>query len=316
MGRALFSKSCSTPAVRTEPEAIVDPTCQKWSISNKFDPDSDEFFVDAEYEAFIDPGRLHHHVDSTDALTIVSDGTASSASSDSTDSDAGSPMATGPDDPAELIASAVGRWDGQGARDTNAGWLTDIPQAPVQDAGSNNATAVVTGAEVADLSSLREVEERYGVRIRSYRPLPSSAGPSAPAPPAGMLTQTRTAGVQAEQVSASSTTPVAVSGGPSAASSVPAPSATAALPSYQTPSTPQQRSLHGATQVLVSPSPPPSVTPRFYSWQSPPIPAMPASPTAGRGNRDAALLTNPHARRSFARIGGPTAPALVANPAN
>jgi hypothetical protein len=48
-------------------------------------------------------------------------------------------------------------------------------------------------------------------------------------------------------------------------------------------------------------SPPPSVTPRFYSWQHHPIPALPSSPSQARGNRDGPL-TNPRARMSFARI--------------
>ena len=39
------------PAVRIEPEPTVD-LCEKYSFCNRFDPDSDDFFRDAEYEAF------------------------------------------------------------------------------------------------------------------------------------------------------------------------------------------------------------------------------------------------------------------------
>jgi hypothetical protein len=38
------------------------------------------------------------------------------------------------------------------------------------------------------------------------------------------------------------------------------------------------------SQAMLTPSPPPSVTPRFYSWQNHPIPALPTSPTVIRGN--------------------------------
>ncbi|KAJ6619895.1 hypothetical protein B0H10DRAFT_2216451 [Mycena sp. CBHHK59/15] len=55
MGRALFSATYGSqaPAIRVEPEPIVCPY-DKWSVYNQFDPDSDDFFKDAQLEAFID----------------------------------------------------------------------------------------------------------------------------------------------------------------------------------------------------------------------------------------------------------------------
>jgi len=56
-----------------------------------------------------------------------------------------------------------------------------------------------------------------------------------------------------------------------------------------------------SSPVLLTPSPAPSVTPRFYSWQHHPIATLPISPTLSRGNRDGPF-TNPHARVSLMRI--------------
>ena len=56
MGRALFSTIYHTaPAVHEEPEAEPAdvPGYGTWGQRNKFDPDSDEFFDGAEYEAFL-----------------------------------------------------------------------------------------------------------------------------------------------------------------------------------------------------------------------------------------------------------------------
>lgn len=106
MGRALFSVShpVSAPAVRSEPEAIPNSPYEKWSHCNAFDPDSDEFFNDAEYEAFIDPSAPIANAAGSSASTsfnsspILSAGAtplrAFSPISDSSDSDSGSGSTT------------------------------------------------------------------------------------------------------------------------------------------------------------------------------------------------------------------------------
>ncbi|KAH8833201.1 hypothetical protein DL96DRAFT_1705211 [Flagelloscypha sp. PMI_526] len=74
MGRALFStRYLSEPAVHEEPEGQTD-VYSTWSHRNMFDPDSDEFFVDAEYEAFLLEDDHNHQAvaqpaDQTDAST-------------------------------------------------------------------------------------------------------------------------------------------------------------------------------------------------------------------------------------------------------
>ncbi|PSR78286.1 hypothetical protein PHLCEN_2v7482 [Hermanssonia centrifuga] len=49
MGRPLFSQSNSQPAVRVEPEQ-THPAYPTWTYWNPFDPDSEDFFQDAEHE--------------------------------------------------------------------------------------------------------------------------------------------------------------------------------------------------------------------------------------------------------------------------
>ena len=66
MGRPLFSKATNSrdPIVRVvEPEKTIpqQSVYTRWTYSNAFDPDADEFFEsdDAVFEAFIDPSQLH-----------------------------------------------------------------------------------------------------------------------------------------------------------------------------------------------------------------------------------------------------------------
>jgi len=55
MGRALFSqKYLSEPAVCEDPAPPFDAPCQRWSPCNQFDPDSEDFFKNAQLEQFLD----------------------------------------------------------------------------------------------------------------------------------------------------------------------------------------------------------------------------------------------------------------------
>lgn len=64
MGRPLFSTvNVETPAVRVEPES-AQPACERWTYWNPFDPDSDEFFENAEDE------RIHVPRDTDPAVTV------------------------------------------------------------------------------------------------------------------------------------------------------------------------------------------------------------------------------------------------------
>lgn len=54
MGRAFFSSIRSTPLVSTQAVIPINIVYEKWSLANNFDPDSDEFWDDAQLEKFID----------------------------------------------------------------------------------------------------------------------------------------------------------------------------------------------------------------------------------------------------------------------
>ncbi|RXW24811.1 hypothetical protein EST38_g1016 [Candolleomyces aberdarensis] len=331
MGRALYSKTYrSTPAVRTEPEPVVDTICQKWSAWNKFDPDSDEFFVDAEYEAFIVPPvqptlqePVHDGPPAPEAMTFdsvsVSD-SSSDSSSDGASSDGGSPMATGPDDPAAMIADAypnltltAEQWE-QRIRSSSSAteeWLNDFARPTFQRLGADDAVNLRDGASR---------EEPAGDRpYRANRPRSVSAAPAL-VPLSELLTQSRPADVHQGQIPTpplSPPLPEPVNARPTNTPARPRSRSTSPVreaPPLDAPTTPQRANVRGSTQTALSPSPPPSVSPRFYSWQNHPIPALPTSPTVIRGNRDG-LLTNPHARRSYVRIGSAQGPALVTNTA-
>lgn len=328
MGRALYSQTYrSTPAVRTEPEPVVDTICQRWSAWNKFDPDSDEFFVDAEYEAFVDPPvqptalqePVHDDPPALQAITFdsvsVSD-ISSDSSSDGTSSEGGSPMATGPDDPAAMIADAypnltltAEQWE-QRIRSSSSAteeWLNDFARPTFQRLEANDAVNLREGGSREEPAS-----------DRSYRPNRPRSVSAAPAlvPLSELLTQSRPT-ANAQQVPTpplSPPLPEEVTDTRAARPRSRSASPVREAPPLDAPATPQRANVRGSTQNAFSPSPPPSVTPRFYSWQNHPIPALPTSPTVIRGNRDG-LLTNPHARRSYVRIGSAQGPALVTNTA-
>ncbi|KAF6761757.1 proline-rich protein [Ephemerocybe angulata] len=317
MGRALFSKSySSSPAVRAEPQAVDDTICQKWSVWNNFDPDSEEFFKNAQDEKRVSSSEAVEPAD-TDSTSDGSSETTETSGSDA----AASLMATGPDDPVVLIADAypmldTNEWERRPREASSAAsvWLDHIAVTTTDVVGANDATSREEGGDDTEARS-----------YRPNRPRSASAAPARITLSSSLFAQGRATGAQVEQVS---TIPTAASmitalqaiaagpatvNGPSSSSS--SPSVQTVLPFLEAPATPQRRNVRGSTQTIVSPSPPPSVTPRYYSWQNHSIPAIPTSPTALRGNRDGPL-TNPHARRSFVRIGSAQAPVLVTNSAN
>ncbi|KAK0467018.1 uncharacterized protein EV420DRAFT_1506732, partial [Desarmillaria tabescens] len=112
MGRALFSSAYnSAPAVAT-PTPFADTPYEKiyekWSMFNQFDPDSDDFFEDAQYEAFItDEQEQEQDSEQSDV------GSTPALSREGSIEDRGSPMAVGSDDPAAMLADAIdnGEWD-------------------------------------------------------------------------------------------------------------------------------------------------------------------------------------------------------------
>ncbi|PPQ98958.1 hypothetical protein CVT24_003585 [Panaeolus cyanescens] len=276
MGRMQFSQSyvSSAPAIRTEPEPQVD-LCDRYSSINRFDPDSEDFFRDAEYEAFIDPVTLL----SSEASSPLNNNTVvySDSSEASSDNGADSPMAT-----ATETAPLT-----DGARtDIAAQWQLlqqELDSADSEWRSTTTDRATYTSSiDFGASSTTGEIEEiPIFIPPASYRASSPAIGNIRITVPSQRHTSPTRRVVNITPIRVSSRSPSTRSPSPES----PAP-----------PSTPPPHSSARpllSPQTLLTPSPPPTVSPRFYSWQSHPIPAMPVSPT---------LMRNHRARRSLARI--------------
>ena len=293
MGRTLFSQSYSAvPAVRIEPEPTLD-FCEKWSMWNRFDPDSDDFFQDAEYEAFIDPVQYQRE---QEEIAAVGQADAVTESSESTESgsERGSPMAVGSDDPAILIANYANHpWTSLPSPATG-GWQSPPTNNSTVTAGiTYNARGIqpVFGAGPHETEDADHLGNPVFIPPESFRE-PSPGIPDPPLSPSRSPALRRTTDI----------TPITVTTNPQVVFMPPTRSPS---PDVRTPSTPPPL-RYQASPTILTPSPAPSVTPRFYSWQHHPIPALPPSPTLPRGSRDGPF-TNPHARVSLMRIDPATA---------
>ncbi len=274
MGRPLYSSS-RQPAVRVEPEP-QHPAIQKWSYWNAFDPDSDEFFEndDAVYEAFVDPAdRIQIPVDRSIPTVVEVD---VSSSSEASSSGRGSPMDVIDVEISENEREHQLLRDREMPRASGMRILDDsVPRNPVLDAQIDVGRGLPSDERVQYYMSLMERMEAAGAE-RERRPT------------ADIRPGTR------ERVPTYLDLPQEDSRTPSP-EPVPIPRSRHIVPSTSArPSTPPAQ----ATPLFASPSPPPSVTPRLYSWASlssaPPVPSSP--------------LTNRGARMSVAHI---VAPSLV-----
>ncbi|KAJ7759177.1 hypothetical protein B0H16DRAFT_1885095 [Mycena metata] len=261
MGRALFSATYGIKApVVVEPVEPIFPEYRKWSIHNPFDPDSDEFFADAENEFLVERGEIDRHEHPVES---------SSSGSDTE----GSPVPH--DDRRPIRMSAI--WDR----------LVDESAA---------VAAPVDDALLADIPG-------YARTTYPRRPAPTNAGPdvvmihadpaahpravtvsissSPPLHPPSALRNSTTA-TDLERASAASS-PVPVPTTPRRISvphiSIPAAPSTPSPASPASPTTPP--ALYAPHLQLMTPSPPPTVSPRIYMWGGPRGPArrgVPPSP--------------------------------------
>ncbi|KAF9530382.1 hypothetical protein CPB83DRAFT_178693 [Crepidotus variabilis] len=291
MGRALFSASHAAtapePVIRTQSEPEVDSL--KWSSFNRFDPDSEEFFQDAEFEAFID---LQHQRQSPLEGSING-----SDSGESNENEQGSPMAVGSDDPAILIRGtynpATRTWDAN-LDSTRSGapvWMTGSlsPPYPASSASSSASTSPMQSPRLPQ--SPDQLANPPFIPPASFR---------APSPAEGYLERL----TDAQQILTSRhplrITPISASRDQPLSPEGPlSPLLVGSPPIHvEVATTPRRQDA----QAMMTPSPPPSATPRFYSWRHHhPIPAMPPSPTIIRGNSEGPL-TNSRARLSYTRI--------------
>ncbi|TFK39771.1 hypothetical protein BDQ12DRAFT_510472 [Crucibulum laeve] len=299
MGRALFSHSyASSPAVRTEPEPTVDH-CEKWSSWNRFDPDSDEFFQDAETEQFLDPAAVQYRQEQDDQAraAIITDIRPAEGSESGESSDSGSESPLPMEDDMLAMVSPV-EWQ---RRFLEAG-ASEIQWQRRQLLPARAQTIDQTSAEQNRLARPRAASTTVPflppASMRSAVDLP-------PLVPRSPTVSRRTVNI----------TPINIPIEPSSPSPISSES-----PSPRTPP-PQTYRTRTPSHSMMTPSPAPTVTPRVYGWQRHGIPAIPTSPTGARMTTNAATTTsdrdtplpNPRARMSFARIDAQPARIRVQN---
>jgi hypothetical protein len=163
MGRALYSHAyiITPPLIKTP---SVSQYCERWGVWSRFDPDSDEFFENAEREEFITD-------DQADTDSLVPLEANSDSNSDTGESTDGNPMAVGFDDPALLIADAYA------TRGTN--WEGDMERE------NSTASQTFLEAESVLLSPLYPADEEIPPFIppasfRQPSPVPMADGPIEP----------------------------------------------------------------------------------------------------------------------------------------
>ncbi|KAI9464733.1 hypothetical protein HD554DRAFT_2040680 [Boletus coccyginus] len=265
MGRPLYSRAFgTTPAVR-EPQT---PSCEKWSYLNAFDPDSDEFFdgEDAVYEDFIDPVIPVLPLEDEDE-----------------------------DEEAEERDMLVVRM-GAISPISSESSLSDNEEDPLAVRAQDPPHLVVDAFHGIDQM---EEEEEPPVRVRlarRYASMEAGWGFSESRQPAQPRRQfaTRTAiRTFPQQYDVSLPVPT-----PSAPIPVPAVSRRSAAVderAFPSPSTPPRQTPAAHFPM----SPPPTSTPRLYTWAR--NPSHSSSPSSS------SPFTNPHARTSYTHL----SPALI-----
>lgn len=244
MGRPLFSLAFQTePHVVSEPE----PPCpyQKWSYINPFDPDSDEFFESdqAVYEAFVDHVEAEQSEDEDDVerdMVVIRMGNASPISSEDSLSERDSPMAVGADDPAQYIAQAYRRQIAEVDAPARVSLGTrGIPgeiQVELVVVNSSRDNVEIPDVPQQLVATSQTDLSSYHPHLESLDELPLPPA-SAPIPVPGSRYQ-RSASVE-----------------------------DFTFPSFYHQNSPMTPPRHSAFHRF-SPSPPPTVSPRIYTWAS------------------------------------------------
>lgn len=254
MGRPLFSQAYNTaPAVRVEPEQPL--PYERWSYWNPFDPDSEEFFADAEDE------RVCPTEGVVRGASPVLEEAGSSSSSEASMSGRGTPTQ---------------EEDGLSVEEVELQYRRRALDSAVREASVRNI--VTSFSPQDDGQTYRAVARPQTSYVRtSYREIPQWEHPTrSPSPVEMPLPRTEVVSDLVVMTSARSNP----------------------IPIPARPTTPQDDT---PTYSYGSPSPPPSVTPRLYTWTALQSLASPSSPLPNRG-----------ARRSLAHIAASPAATRIA----
>ncbi|KAI0769157.1 hypothetical protein BC629DRAFT_794011 [Irpex lacteus] len=268
MGRPFFSSAAQTfeaPAVRVETEP-AQPACERWTYWNPFDPDSEEFFSDAEDERI---RTLDGPVAEAERprRMIFEDMSSSSSESDGTESGRETPvLVEGDDGPSvEELSPEEGRL----ARTAGMRILR-----PDDERHTYRANLPVRAPQPPPSFSFASRTATSFVRTPYSREESSPRRSSSPQPQPHPIPR---AEVAAEPIVAPR--PV----------TTPASSAPIAIPAR--PSTPPSQ----AAWSFGTPSPAPSITPRLYTWRTIPAVGSPGSPLPNRSARMSVTHISPSA---------------------
>ncbi|KII85926.1 hypothetical protein PLICRDRAFT_56407 [Plicaturopsis crispa FD-325 SS-3] len=308
MGRPLFSKTCK-PAPRAEPEPTPAATAvsyKKWTPWDAFDPDSDEFFQSPEavYEAFLSPAEVAASRSQVSNRALTDAMTAVIGPSGLMDLRAPHPLEGR--DRERVVPDIRDGLDGRSFEDVSDAELVRSYRPvlggdgnihygtapPMESAQSPAIRPEVPASEYTLMGDIvfraREVDRRASRRRANSATIQPRSGA-----PTSSLRNTTVVDPRAYPQT-SDITPIDLD-----------------MPGYHReidasapawvhrPSTPPRQMREAAA----TPSPAPTVTPRFYSWASTRMPTtIPVSPIAANGP-----LTNPNARMSLAHI-APTTP--------
>lgn len=244
MGRPLYSKAFQTEPIIRQPEAPC--PYEKWSHINAFDPDSDEFFESdqAVYEAFVDHMPLEHSEDEEEmeedreAVVIRLDLTGEGSLLDRD-----SPMAVGGDSLAQYIGQAYRR-------------QTIDPEAPVRVRLAAHATPGEVQSDAPVSHESVEIDSSRDV-MASLDPPPQPIFATQP----HNIFNHRHHEPRDELPTPTPSTPIPVPGTNSSSSGEGL--SLSSFYHHHISSTPPRR--HTSFSRF-SPSPPPTVSPRIYTW--------------------------------------------------
>lgn len=256
MGRALFSqKYASAAPIRTEPQVATYTTWSRW---NPFDPDSNEFFIDAEREVFTDTPEYQRELEEHQQR------------------DAANPVTVSVVEPPSFER-------------TNSAPVQPITSGDWQD---RFLTAGATSSQWEHVSGRRTITEPDGservipVYISSGYRSPTSAG-FAPAttsdtrhgfgtfdtPPQSIVVGTPSSHIAPSHVNAVVEDNVVLDAEPSPSPLPPSPTfrrmvdiEIPASPSPDSPASPSTPTDESFEQMMFSPSSPPSAPVQPYSW--------------------------------------------------
>ncbi|KAI0091536.1 hypothetical protein BDY19DRAFT_631210 [Irpex rosettiformis] len=254
MGRPLFSsvaRAHETPAVRVEHEP-TQPACERWTYWNPFDPDSEEFFLDAEEE------RVRSLDGPPVEVEVIDDLSGSSSESDGTSSGRETPIFVDGDD-APLVAELSPE---EGRLAQTAGMHNLRPEDERHTYRAIQARVsqppLVLGFSSRTATSYVRTPYRGEDRSPNQSPSPQSPTLTEPIPRAEVAAEPLT--IPRSILSARSA-PVAIPVRPS-------------TPPSQTP------------WSYGTPSPAPSITPRLYTWRAPlSVTTSPVTPLPNRTAR-------------------------------